>query len=152
MRLIYHSGYTLIVTCDSTPIAKVFAGTLPRALAIALDPAPEYPSISRVTSFPQEKLQKITAGLRQLPVRPGLIDSFETLWRAGFEVYAVSNGAKDSTKALLSQVESKLKKDVFTSGEFEKYIISCDEVKMAKPAPDVVSPLRTSIASAESVL
>lgn len=74
-----------------------------------------------------------------MPARPGLVDGFETLWKAGFEIYAVSNGAIEGTKGLLAQTQPKSKPDVFTSGEFDKYIVSCDEVKRAKPNPEVVS-------------
>ena len=81
----------------------------------------------------------MTAELRKLPARPGLIDSFETLWKAGFEVYAVSNGSADTVKALFSGVESPAKPDMFTSSEFEKYIVSCDDVGKAKPCPEVAS-------------
>lgn len=76
--------------------------------------------------------------LKTLPARPGLIDGFETLWKAGFEVYAVSNGAAETTKGLLAQSQPKSKPDIFSSGEFDKYIISCDEVKKAKPNPEIV--------------
>jgi hypothetical protein len=123
----------------STPIGKVFASTLSRSLAIALDPAPKYPSTSRVSSFSEDKLERVLSNLKSLPGRPGLVDGFETLWKAGFEVYAVSNGATATTKGYLANLEPKSKPDIFTSGEFDKYIISCDEVKKAKPSPDVVS-------------
>jgi hypothetical protein len=131
-----------LTSLHSTPIGKVFASTLPRALAIALDPAPQYPSLSRVSSFPEEKLTRVVSQLKSLPARPGLVDGFETLWKAGFEVYAVSNGAIESTKGLLAQCEAKSKPEIFTSGEFDKYVVSCDEVKRAKPNPEIV---RTSV-------
>lgn len=129
---------SLISSACSTPIGKVFASTLPRALAIALDPAPKYPSLSRVSSFPSDKLSRVLVNLKSLPARRGLTDCFETLWKAGFEVYAVSNGAIEGTKGLLAQSQPKSKPDIFTSGEFDKYIVSCDEVKRAKPNPEVV--------------
>lgn len=76
--------------------------------------------------------------MKTLPARPGLVDGFETLWKAGFEIYAVSNGSIESTKGLLAQTQPKNNPDVFTSGEFDKYIVSCDEVKRAKPNADIV--------------
>lgn len=131
--------FTYLSLCDKyTPIGQVFAATLQRSLAIALDPAPEYPSVSRKTSFPEDKTGKILAQLKQLTARPGLVDSFETLWEAGFEVYAVSNGAAETTKGLLRNCRSHNRKDVFISGEFDKNIISCDEVRKAKPSPEIV--------------
>ena len=58
-------------------------------------------------------------------------------------MYAVSNGAAETTKGLLRNCQSHNRKDVFVSGEFDKYIISCDEVKKAKPSPEVVSCIQT---------
>lgn len=79
----------------------------------------------------------MTSQLKSLPARPGLVDAFETLWKAGFEVYAVSNSAIESTRGLLSAQKPPSKPEIFTSGEFDKYIVSCDEVKRAKPNPEV---------------
>jgi 2-haloacid dehalogenase len=128
---------------------KVFAATLPRALAIALDPAPDYPSVSRVRSFPKDKMDRVLAELKQLKGRPGLVDAFSTLWDAGFEIYAVSNGAKEGTKALLATLDdsNSNRKDVFVNGEFDKYIVSCDEVQKAKPSPEIVSFCESALAT-----
>ena len=131
----------LSISGSYTAMPKVFAATLPRALAIALDPAPDYPSVSRVRSFPKDKMDRVLAELKQLKGRPGLVDAFSTLWDAGFEIYAVSNGAKEGTKALLATLDdsNSNRKDVFVNGEFDKYIVSCDEVQKAKPSPEIVS-------------
>jgi len=129
----------LSISGSYTAMPKVFAATLPRALAIALDPAPDYPSVSRVRSFPKDKMDRVLAELKQLKGRPGLVDAFSTLWDAGFEIYAVSNGAKEGTKALLATLDdsNSNRKDVFVNGEFDKYIVSCDEVQKAKPSPEI---------------
>lgn len=117
---------------------KVWAATLPRALAIALNPAIDYPSMSLTSSFPSDKLAKVVEEVKNLPARPGLANAFDTLWEAGYEIYAVSNGAKEGTKRLLSKVESNHKKAIFTDGSYDKYIISCDDVQNAKPFLDIV--------------
>ncbi|KAK9893194.1 HAD-like protein [Cystobasidium minutum MCA 4210] len=86
------------------PIGKVFASTLSRALA-------------RV-SFDDTRL----------------VDGFEALWEAGFEVYAVSNGAIATTREYLAGLQPKCKPGIFTKGNSDNYIVSCDEVKESKPS------------------
>lgn len=127
----------LSVSEQYTPTAKVFEATLPRVLATALDPSPQYPSISRVTTFPEDKLKRIVAELPKLPARPGLVDAFGTLQKAGFEVYAVSNGSKQTVQGLFGAVDSPRKPEIFTSSAFETRIVSCDDLKTAKPSPQV---------------
>jgi len=137
--------FTYLSVCEEyTAMAKVFAATLPRSLAIALDPAPLYPSTSRTTSFPSSSLDKVLGELKKLTARPGLVEAFHVLWDAGFEVYAVSNGAKESTAALLAAIDMHKnrelpedRKEIFQGDRFMDYIVSCDEVKKAKPALEV---------------
>ena len=115
---------------------KVWKATLPRALAIAINPHIEFPTTSLTDSFDSSKLDSVASELSKLPARPGLDNCYKTLWEAGYDIYAVSNGAKSGTKTLLNQVD--FEKPVFTGADAENFIVSCDDVKKAKPFLDIV--------------
>lgn len=99
--------------------------------------------------FSSSSLEAITSQLTSLPARPGLVESFNLLWDAGFEVYAITNGGVESTAKLLRSVENGGERWVDKFGakgeddgeKGKEWVISCDDVKKAKPAPEVVSSL-----------
>lgn len=98
------------------PFATVLAGALDQVLA-EQGLSPSQAARSRV-------LQQMT----QLPARPDAQEAFEIVTRAGLRVMALSNGAADATRALLTQ--AGLDRHV-------TWTVSVDAVRAFKPAPAV---------------
>lgn len=90
-------------------------------------------------TFSQPALDRITSELTSLPPRPNLASSFEYLTKAGFEIYAVTNGAVESTQGLLKGLGSEGER--FQGEQGKALVVSCDEIGKAKPGPEIVSAL-----------
>ncbi|GAA97024.1 uncharacterized protein L969DRAFT_96911 [Mixia osmundae IAM 14324] len=118
--------FTYLSLSDTyTPIAQVFAAVLPRVLRQAM------PHLSKID---ESRPKLITDQLKSLQPRPGLLESIKNLEEAGLDVYAFTNGAAASTKALFSQAYAQSSgMDTAFLSHLEARIISCDQVKAAKP-------------------
>jgi hypothetical protein len=126
-----------------TPMPKIFASTLRRPISASLSLPP--------SSIPTKSLEAITSTLTSLRAVPNLIPSLRKLEEAGkFEIWPVTNGGKDSTFGLykLACEEGDGGEMFKSSGESDKEgflerlkqrICSCDDIKVAKPVPVVVS-------------
>jgi len=77
---------------------------------------------------PASERKALVKQLETLDPRAGAREAFAILTEAGIPVMALSNGAKSSTKTLLSR-----------SGldDMVAYVVSVDEVKLAKPRGEV---------------
>jgi 2-haloacid dehalogenase len=75
-----------------------------------------------------EQKQHVIAGMTELAPQPDAPEAFQVLRDAGIRIFALSNGAKASTKALLE----KARLDAFV-----ERIVSVDDVKRSKPRPEV---------------
>ena len=76
---------------------------------------------------PQQRIE-VLDGMRELSPHPDAEEALATLTRAGLRVMAVSNGATSSTRHLL---------DRSGLGRFMERIVSVDDVKRSKPAPEI---------------
>lgn len=95
--------------------------TFRRALAIVDFPDPE-------TNITESDIDNIVTELQRLPARPGLAECFTGLREAGFDVYAVTNGSKQASLKYYELANVDLDKD---------HLLSCDDIKAAKPDPKV---------------
>lgn len=86
-----------------TPIAQIFASTLPRAIKMACVDLPE----DRQPRFTEEAIKRVTSQLSKLPPRDDIVETMDKLQKAGFEIWPVSNGAKVRPFTILSRGKSK---------------------------------------------
>jgi 2-haloacid dehalogenase len=66
--------------------------------------------------------------MKALPPQPEARQGFEILNRAGIRVFALSNGAASSTRALLERADM---------AALVEQVLSIDDVKLSKPRPEV---------------
>lgn len=105
------------------PIANIFKQTFRRACAIVDFPDPQH-------NITDNDIDMLMTELRRLPARPGLKDCFDGLRDAGFDVYAVTNGGKETSLKYYQLADVDLDSD---------HLLSCDDLKAAKPDPKVYS-------------
>ncbi|KAK5102318.1 hypothetical protein LTR70_000103 [Exophiala xenobiotica] len=100
-----------------TPIASVLHQTFRRACSIVNFPDP-------ANTITDDDLAAIMTELKRLPPRDGLSEIFTGLRREGWDVYAVTNGA----------AQTSLKYFELAGIEFDsEHMLSCDEIQVAKP-------------------
>lgn len=110
--------FTYLSMCGSyTPIAHVLRCTFRRALAIVDFPAPD-------ANITEQDLDALMAEIKRLPPRDGLQACFDGLRDAGWDVYAVTNGAKAASLKYYELAGIRLDGD---------HLLSCDDIRVAKP-------------------
>lgn len=100
-----------------TPIAQILKATFRRACAIV-----DFPDAER--NITDADLDALMAELRKLPPRDGLAQCFDALRRAGWDLYAVTNGALEGSLKYFELAGIELDKD---------HLLSCDDLQVAKP-------------------
>lgn len=102
-----------------TPIAQVLKGTFIRACAVVDIP---------IDIVSDDDISAVMAEMMKLPPRPGLKKCYDGLRDAGWDVYGVTNGGK----------ETSLKYYELAGIELDaQHLLSCDEISVAKPDPKV---------------
>jgi len=97
-----------------TPIANILKETLQRALRIVdVDATPTADQIDAVMS-----------AFKSMGPRPGLKACFDGLRAHGFDVYGVTNGGKETSLGYYHKADITLD---------DAHLLSCDDVKVAKP-------------------
>lgn len=125
------------------PIAQVLKATLPRVLAMhnLLPPSSQSSTLDPFTCTAETNsglLAPIFEQLKRLPARPGLDAASETLLSSRgphFRLMAATNGSLEMTKGLFT---AALGEDHARRWEY----YSCDEDRVAKPAPSVYDAIR----------
>ncbi|KAK4935180.1 hypothetical protein LTR10_023711 [Elasticomyces elasticus] len=113
---------TYLSICKSyTPIAQILQQTFRRACAIVDFPHPE-------TNITDQDLRDILTRIKRLPPRDGLKECFDGLRSADWHVYAVTNGSKQASLCYYELADIQLD---------AAQILSCDDIKVAKPDPKV---------------
>jgi 2-haloacid dehalogenase len=108
--------FTYTSLCDSyTPIAKILQCTFKRACAVVGIP------LSEVSD---EDVAAVMKAVKSLSPRPYLKYCFDALREAGWDVYAVTNGGKETSLGYYFQAGIALDED---------HLLSCDDIKVAKP-------------------
>ena len=82
-----------------------------------------------------DTLQPVLSALKSLPARPSLGAASSLLLENGFRCMAATNGGLESTRGLF---KNALGDQVAERWEY----YSCDEVRVAKPAPSVYAAIR----------
>jgi len=114
--------FTYLSMCKSyTPIAQVLQQTFRRACAIVDFPNPE-------VNITDQDLEDIMTEVKRLPPRDGLAECVDGLRSAGWDVYAVTNGSKQASLKYYELAGIELDAD---------HLLSCDDIKVAKPDPKV---------------
>ena len=114
--------FTYTSLCGSyTPIASILQQTFRRALAIVDYPDPN-------TNITDEDIESLIMDIKRLPPRDGLKEIFDGLRDAGWDVYAVTNGGKQASLKYYELAGVALDDD---------HLLSCDDIKVAKPDPKV---------------
>lgn len=114
--------FTYTSMCEAyQPIASILKATFRRACYIVGFPDP-------ATNITDTDIDALMAEVRRLPARDGLKECFEALRDAGFDVYAVTNGGKEGSLKYFESAGVMLDKD---------HLLSCDDIKVAKPDPKV---------------
>ncbi|KAJ9653664.1 hypothetical protein H2198_007175 [Neophaeococcomyces mojaviensis] len=103
------------------PIAGIFRHTFRRACAIV-----DFPDVEKNIS--DTDIEMLMTELQRLPARDGLKECFDGLKDAGFDVYAVTNGGKEASLKYYRLADIELDAD---------HLLSCDDIKAAKPDPKV---------------
>nr|POE65970.1 (s)-2-haloacid dehalogenase [Quercus suber] len=106
--------YTSMAGCY-TPIAQILKHTFKRACQVVDLPT------DQVTD---EDIASIMSEVTKLPPREGLKACFDGLREAGWDVYAVTNGAKQTSLGYYSKAGIELDND---------HLLSCDDIQVAKP-------------------
>lgn len=125
----------LVLTCASPrPIAEVLKASLPRVLAMqGVIPPPSNAAIK--ADHYSDALQPVLNALKSLPARPSLGAASSLLLENGFRCMAATNGGLESTRGLF---KNALGDQVAQRWEY----YSCDEDRVAKPAPSVYAAIR----------
>jgi len=97
-----------------TPIAQVLKETFPRAFLI-VDVKAEPTS---------EQIDAVMAAFKTMGPRPGLKKCFDGLRAHGFDVFGVTNGGKQTSLGYYKAADIQLD---------EAHLLSCDDLKAAKP-------------------
>ena len=71
-----------------------------------------------------EDVEAVMAKVKALVARPGLKKCYDGLREAGWDVYGVTNGGKEASLKYYELANVELDKD---------HLLSCDEIKVAKP-------------------
>ena len=109
-------AFAISAAGDFEPFSKVLESALDQVLAEQrLDPL-------------QSDRKALVEHLESLDARADARSAFEMLNQAGIPVLALSNGAKSSTRALLTRA---------ALDGLVQHIVSVNEVKLAKPRPEV---------------
>jgi len=108
--------FTYTSICGSyTPIAKILTLTFKRACLIVDLPA------DQVT---EDDVAAVMKTVTELPPRKGLKDAYDGLREAGWDVYGVTNGGKETSLKYYELAGIELDGD---------HLLSCDEIEVAKP-------------------
>jgi phosphoglycolate phosphatase-like HAD superfamily hydrolase len=165
---------TLSINDSYQPISAVFKGTLPRILLQAGLVSPQEYSKDKGTKaaissndnpFPDSVTEKIMSSLGTLQPRPGMVQAFTKTYRdeklvsskfKQVELWGATNGGLALSEKLFKGalgsdvsvytgqgISSKQRKPS-TRGQGVG-LFSCDEIKMAKPHPDVYRAIRSRI-------
>lgn len=112
-----------------TPISRVARTTLHRTLIQSLPS-----TYSPRSPPPDDKLSPILERFRDLPPQPGLLQCVKKLRDAGFECWAVTNGAVESAATYFVNANVSLQDGSWFSGteRMQQRVISCDEIQAAK--------------------
>lgn len=102
-----------------TPIAQVLKGTFRRACAVNDLP---------LSDISDEDVDAVMTEIKRLKPRPGLKECYDGLREAGWDVYGVTNGGKETSLKYYELAGIELDGD---------HLLSCDEIKVAKPDPKV---------------
>ena len=109
--------FTYATICgDYKPIAHVLKHTIRRACAIVDLPKDQAPTDDDVT----EVMKAVTS----LAPRPGLKECYDGLREAGWDVYGVTNGGKETSLNYYKLATIDLDSE---------HLLSCDEIQVAKP-------------------
>lgn len=140
-----------------TPIANIFKGILRRQLLTAFE------SITPTPKLKQEDLDKLMSCLKSLPPRKNLVACIQLLRENGFDVFAMTNGGQETSKGSSILYSSRHLADHSNlgyykqahpgdpssvenfMGDLDKQVVSCDEIKIAKPKYVAYIHLRTSL-------
>lgn len=98
-----------------TPIAQILKSTFRRACAVVDIPP------SKITD---EDVAAVMEEVKRLKPRPGLKTCYDGLRAAGWDVYGVTNGGKETSLKYYELVGIELDKE---------HLLSCDEIQVAKP-------------------
>jgi 2-haloacid dehalogenase len=101
---------------DYKPIAEVLKHTLRRACFIVDLPKDQSPT--------DEDVAEVMKAVTSLRARPGLKACYDGLRDAGYDVYGITNGGKETSLKYYALADIELDKD---------HLLSCDEIKVAKP-------------------
>lgn len=106
--------YTFLVG-SYTPIAQILKHTFKRACQIVDLPSDQ---------VSDEDVAAVMQQMMKLPPRPGLKACYDGLRDAGWDVYGVTNGDKQTSLKYYELADIKLDAD---------HLLSCDDIKVAKP-------------------
>lgn len=112
------------------PIAQILSKTLRRACLIVDLPA---------AAVKDEDIAAVMASVKKLEARPALKSCFEGLVAHGWDVYGVTNGGKETSMAYYKAAGIALDGD---------HLLSCDDIKKAKPDPVVYENAKTILLGA----
>lgn len=99
-----------------TPIAQVLKNTLRRACFIVDLPEDQAPT--------DDDIAAVMKAVTSLEARPGLKACYDGLRDAGWDVYGVTNGGKQTSLNYYELANIELDED---------HLLSCDDLKVAKP-------------------
>lgn len=109
--------FTYATLCASyVPIAQVLKNTLRRACYIVDLPKDQAPT--------DDDIAAVMKAVTSLAPRPGLKECYDGLRGAGWDVYGVTNGGKETSLNYYKLANIELN---------EQHLLSCDEIKVAKP-------------------
>jgi 2-haloacid dehalogenase len=112
--------FTYVSLCSSyTPIAQILSQTFRRACRVVDLP-------TDIVS--DDDIAAIMDAFKSMSPRPGLKKCFDGLRAAGWDVYGVTNGGKEVSLKYYHSAEIELDAE---------HLVSCDEIKIAKPDPKV---------------
>lgn len=101
---------------DYTPIAQVLKNTLGRACFIVDLPKNQGPT--------EEDVAEVMKAVTSLEARPDLKECYDGLREAGWDVYGVTNGGKQTSLKYYALADIRLD---------DEHLLSCDDIKAAKP-------------------
>lgn len=102
-----------------TPIAKILSSTFRRACAVCDVP---------MSAISDEDVAAVMAEVKKLEPRKGLKKCYDGLREAGWDVYGVTNGGKETSLNYYKLANIELDAE---------HLLSCDEIQVAKPDPRV---------------
>jgi len=98
-----------------TPIAQILKHTFKRACQVVDLPADH---------VSDEDVAAVMQAVTKLSARPGLKECYDGLREAGWDVYGVTNGGKETSLKYYQLADIELDKD---------HLLSCDDISVAKP-------------------